>query len=74
MWTILKVFVEFVTTLLLFYVLAFWPQGMWDLSYPHQESNTHPLHWKASLDVDFPGPPGKSRDHSLDADLPALRP
>ena len=33
MWTIfLKVFIEFVTTLLLFYVLVFWPQGMWDLS------------------------------------------
>ena len=46
MWTILKVFVEFVTTLLLFYVLVFWPEGMWDLSYPHQESNTRPLHWK----------------------------
>ena len=32
MWTIFKVFIEFVTTLLLFYVLAFCPQGMWDLS------------------------------------------
>ena len=27
-----KVFIEFVTILLLFYVLVFWPQGMWDLS------------------------------------------
>ena len=35
--------IEFVT-LLLFYVLVFWPQGMWDLSYPHQESNTHCVH------------------------------
>ena len=26
-----KVFNEFVTTLLLFYVLVFWPRGMWDL-------------------------------------------
>ena len=26
-----KVFIEFVTTLLLFYVLVFWPRGMWDL-------------------------------------------
>ena len=25
-----KVFIEFVTTLLLFYVLVFWPQGMCD--------------------------------------------
>ena len=31
MWTILKVFIEFVTILLLFYVLIFWPRGMWDL-------------------------------------------
>ena len=30
MWIIFKVFVEFVTILLLFY--AFWPQGMWDLT------------------------------------------
>jgi len=27
-----KVFIKFVTTLLLFYVLIFWPWGMWDLS------------------------------------------
>ena len=32
MWTIFKVFTEFVTILLLFYILVFWPQGMWDLS------------------------------------------
>ena len=33
MWTnVLKVFIEFVTILLLFYVLVFWPRGMWDLS------------------------------------------
>ncbi|XP_067580823.1 tectonin beta-propeller repeat-containing protein 2 isoform X3 [Pseudorca crassidens] len=31
MWTIFEVFIEFVTILLLFYVLVFWPQGMWDL-------------------------------------------
>ena len=34
MWTIFKVFIEFVTILLLFYVLVFWPWGMWDLSSP----------------------------------------
>ena len=28
----LKFFIEFVTVLLLFYVLVFWPQGMWDLN------------------------------------------
>ena len=32
MWTIFKVFIKFVTVLLLFYVLVFWPRGMWDLS------------------------------------------
>ena len=32
MWTIFKVFIEFVTILLLFYVLVFWLQGKWDLS------------------------------------------
>ena len=29
-WTIFKVFIEFVTVLLVFYVLVFWPRGMWD--------------------------------------------
>ena len=31
-WTIFKVFIEFVTILLLFYVLVYWPRGMWHLS------------------------------------------
>lgn len=32
MWTIfLKSFIEFVALLLLFYVLEFWPAGMWDV-------------------------------------------
>ena len=34
MWTIFKVFIEFVTILLLFHVLVFWPWGNWDLSSP----------------------------------------
>ena len=34
MWTIFEVFIEFVTILLLFYVLFFWLRGMWDLSSP----------------------------------------
>ena len=37
MCTIFKVFTEFVTILLLFYVLVFWPQGMWDLSSPTRD-------------------------------------
>ena len=32
MWTIFTVFIEFVITLLLFYVGFFWPEGVWDLS------------------------------------------
>ena len=32
MWIILKVFIEFVTILFLFYGLAFWWQEMWNLS------------------------------------------
>ena len=34
MHTIFEVFIEFVTILLLFHVLVFWPQGMRDLTYP----------------------------------------
>ena len=34
MWTIFKVFIEFVTILFLFSVLVFWPWGMWDLGSP----------------------------------------
>ena len=30
MWIIFKVCIGFVTILLLFYVLDFWPQGIWD--------------------------------------------
>jgi len=30
MYTFVKVFIEFITLLLLFYVLVFWPQGMWE--------------------------------------------
>ena len=32
MWTVFEVFIEFFTTLLLCYVLVFWPRGMWDLT------------------------------------------
>ena len=47
MCTILKVFIEFVTIWLLFYVLVFWPQGTWESQLLEQESNPHPLSWKA---------------------------
>ena len=39
MWTIFKVFIEFVTILLLFHVLVFWQQGVWDLSSPTRDRN-----------------------------------
>ena len=29
MWAIIKLFIEFVTILLLFYILDFWPRGTW---------------------------------------------
>ena len=32
-----KVFIEFVMILLLFHVLVFWPQGMWDLGSPMRD-------------------------------------
>ena len=32
MWTVFKIFIEFVIILLLFYVLVFWARGMWDWS------------------------------------------
>ena len=43
--TIFKVFMEFVTILLLFYVSVFWLPGMRQT----RESDLHPLHWKESL-------------------------
>ena len=58
MWTTFKVFIEFITMLLLFYILAFWPQGTCDPS-----SLTREL-----IELEFPtvegkvpitGPPGK---------------
>ena len=54
MWTTFKVIIEFVKILLLFYVLVFWPQGMWDLSSPTRDQTCVPCigrqilnHWTA---------------------------
>lgn len=53
MWRFL-VFIEFVTVLLLFYVLVFfWPGGIWDLRSPAQGWNPYPLHW-ATREVPLP--------------------
>ena len=50
MWTIFKVFIDFVTILLLFfYVLVFWPQGMWDLSSLTRDRTRTPCFGRRSL-------------------------
>ena len=49
MWTIFKVFIELVTTLFLFYVLVFWPQGMWDLNSPTWDGTHAPCFGRRSL-------------------------
>ena len=57
MWTIFwKVCIEFVTILLLFYVLVYWPQGMWDLSSSTRDRTLPALEGE----VLTTGPPGKS--------------
>ena len=62
MWTIFKDFIEFVTVLLLFYDLTFWPQGMWDLSFQLRIEPSHPTLEDA---VSTNGPPGKSQDYRI---------
>ena len=47
MWNICKAFIEFVTILLLFHVLVFWPQGTWALRSPMRDRTLTPCHWKA---------------------------
>ena len=42
----LKVFIESVTTILLFCVLVFWTQGMWDLSFLTRDGTCNSLHRK----------------------------
>ena len=49
MWTIFKVFIDSVTILLLFYVLVFWPPGMWDLSSPTRDRTRTPCTGRGSL-------------------------
>ena len=49
MWTILKVFFEFVKILLLFYVFVLWPQGIWDLGSPTNNWTCTPCIRRQSL-------------------------
>ena len=55
MWTIFKVLIEFVAILLLFYVLIFWPQGMWDLSSPTRDGTHTPCLEGEVLATGLPG-------------------
>ena len=58
MCAIFKVFIEFVTILLLFYVfLVFWPWAMWDLSSPTKGRTCTPA---LEGEVLTTGPPEKS--------------
>ena len=50
MWTIFNVFIEFVTMLLLFFVLIVWPRGMWDLSSLTRDRTLTPCIGRQSLD------------------------
>ena len=42
-WAILNIFIEFVRKLLLFHVLVFWPQAMWNLNSPTRDQILTPL-------------------------------
>ena len=46
---ILKSLLNFVTTLLLFYILVFWPQGIWDLSSLTRDRTCTPCIGRRSL-------------------------
>ena len=49
MWTIFKDFIEFVTPLLLFYILIFLALRHVGFQLSDQGLNLHPMHWKQSL-------------------------
>ena len=51
MWTIFKVFIEFVTVLLLFYVLFFCMQNIWDLSFPTRDQTRTACIGRPSLNL-----------------------
>ena len=48
-WTIFKAFIKFIIILLPYDVLAFWPQGMWDLSSPLRNQTLTPSTGRRSL-------------------------
>ena len=51
MWSISEVFIAFVTILLLFYVLVFWPGGIWAPSSPPGNRNYTPCIGSGSFSV-----------------------
>ena len=55
--TIFKVFIEFVTILLPFFVLVFWLQGMWNLSSPTGDRTHNPCTGNKGLTTRPPGKP-----------------
>ena len=59
MWTIFKVFIVFYATLLLFYVLVFGPQGIWDPRSPTRDRTTSPALEGKVLTT---GSPGKAQE------------
>ena len=66
-WTIKKkIFVEFLTVLLPFYVLVFWPQDMWDLSSSSRDVTHTPA---LEGEVLTTGTPGRSLSSPLNITL-----
>ena len=49
MWSIFKVFIEFVAILLLFYALVFWSRNMWGLNFPIRDWTLTPCIGRWSL-------------------------
>ena len=52
-----KVFIEFILIVLLSYVLSFWLQGMWDLSFWIRDGNCTPALEGEVLTTGLPGKP-----------------
>ena len=65
MWTVFKVFIEFVKILFLFYVLVFRPQGIWD---PSSLARDWTCTQALEVEVLTTGLPGKSSGILLNDD------
>ena len=84
MWTILKVFIEFVTISFLFSFLVFWLQGMWDLSSPTRDrthapgigkwSLNHWTSWKVPLNPKGSPTLSSWKWHRAESALPSANP